>query len=128
MKVACPVCGNPMQQAGYPNIHSCAMRKTRIPELDLLMEQSHATVFLNENGKQTYCLIICGMFKFEIFNEDKPVTIIKKLEKIQDKTFDLFKNKQFDWVEIMKVSAIISLPWDNVERVKECVKTYLIFS
>jgi hypothetical protein len=134
MKVACPVCGKSMEQAGYPNIHSCPARKTRISELDLSLEQSHATVFLDDNNNQTYCLIICGIYKFEIFNQDKaPLTIIKRLQKnsghISDKiNFNLFKNSQFDWVEIVKISAVVTLPWNDIERVKECVKTYLIFS
>jgi hypothetical protein len=96
MKITCPVCQRTMQQASNPNIHTCPPRKIRFRELDLVLEYSHASIFL-EGDVPIYQLICSGIYSFEIFSEKgNEKTHIRVLKKIEKGPWDHSTNKQFE--------------------------------
>lgn len=144
MSVLCPVCQAPMEQAGNLNIYSCPFNKINIKllKLNVSLDINHANVFLNDLGQQTFAKIISAEYSFEIFNSDKHCleskTIIKALKKINRPTWnqtpgmtfnlDVAASDQFEFVELITINSAISLPWDNHDKVRDAVKTYLLFS
>jgi len=116
-----------MQQAGNPNIHVCPPRKINFSKLNALLEISHASVYVNEEGKITYQKIIAAEYSFEIFS-DQPKTIIKVLKPVKRFPGDHSSNKKFEFQELITINAVVDLPWHNYPRVRESVKTYIVFS
>lgn len=117
-----------MQQAGNPNIHVCPPRKINFPKLNTTLEISHATVYVNENGKITYQKIVAAEYSFEIFSDSEPKTIIKVLKKVEKTAWDHSTNKQFKFQDLITINAVVTLPWRNFPKVRDCVKTYIVFS
>lgn len=132
MNISCPVCQKPMLQAGNSKIHYCPKSKINFSLLNIVLEMSHATVYLSDSGEQTYLKIISAEYCFEVFGIDEyssaPKTVIKKLQRNDRSSWDHSVDTQFDFVDFLTIDAMVDLPWNNYPKVRDIVKTYLVFS
>lgn len=140
MSVSCPVCQNPMIQAGNPSIHYCPKRKINFPLLNIDLEMSHATVYLNNLYEQAFLKIISAEYCFEIYSQriDEhshlteidpiPRTIIKKLQRNDKSSWEHSVDTRFEFMDFLTINVTVNLPWNDHVKVREAVKTYLVFS
>lgn len=140
MSIPCPVCQNIMHQTGNPKMHCCPKRKINFPLLNIDLEMSHATVYLSDSGEQIYLKIISAEYCFEIYAQriDEssylpeidpiPRTIIKKLQRNDKSSWDHSVDTQFEFMEFLTIDAVVNLPWNNHSKIRDIIKTYLVFS
>lgn len=132
MSVSCPVCQNPMIQAGNPSIHYCPKRKINFPHLNVNLDMSHATVYVSDSGRQIYSNIISAEYRFEISDVDEdsstPKTIITRLQRNDKSSWDHSVDTQFEFMDFLTINVMVNLPWNDHSKVREAVKTYLVFS
>lgn len=127
MNVLCPVCKILMEPTGI--FYFCPSNNA-----DFL--ETHAHIYFNDSNKQTYMKIIVSEYCFQIYIDPVPRTVIREMKKINrpvwsqasSMTFEVAVSDQFDFVELITINSVVNLPWDNYSKVRDAIKTYLLFS
>lgn len=126
-KILCPVCGSPLRAtAPNPDMYTCTRRKVWVSELNLFLNIIDATIYLSPEGKQIQKIIEIPPYIFNIIDTDQlQVTKVKQIR--LDKT-GRNTNRIFNEETILRIDAVMDMPWKNKKKIVEKLKTYILFS
>lgn len=129
MSLLCPVCQQPMQSTDSTSIFQCARRKAYIPELDAEVDTIHATIYLNETGRQIIKVIEVGPYAFEIHDDEtiQKTRVTKLMEPGKGKR-KRNSARTFERQTLLVVPSVIHAPWHDPQQVVEKIKLYMWFT
>lgn len=132
MTITCPICQVAMNPTANPNMFICNRRKVFVKELDCTLETTHAMIYLNPEGKQSFKVIEVLPFTFEIHDSNElKKTRISKLSKLgnKDKTNPVTRgNRTFESQTLIELPGVVHCDWHNKQSVYDRVKMYMVFS
>lgn len=133
MTVACPICQVALNPTANPHMLMCNRRKTFVPELNATLETTHAMIYVNPEGKQSFMAIEVLPYIFEIKNDEVKQT---KIFKIIDPTKNHPREKRNAWPgprsferqHLITLEGVVHCDWHNRASVIDRVKMYMVFS
>jgi len=139
MTISCPICQVAMNPTANPNMLICNRRKVFVKELDCTLETTHAMIYINPEGKQSFKVIEVMPYTFEIHDTDelKQTRIIKTVDpskKKKNQNYSTAKyqtgkgTRVFERENLITLPGVVTCDWHNKEAVFDRVKMYLVFS
>jgi hypothetical protein len=126
----CPVCGNALKATGAdPNMYHCLKQRVYVDDLGMHVEVIDASVNITPEGKVIWQLIEIPPYRFLIEDTEKgQLTTVYKLMTLDRKPWD--KKNAVAWKPevILKIPALMNLPWNDKQEVLEKIKLYLLLS
>ncbi len=131
----CPVCDSEMKEMETPNLIACDKVMVKIPELNLEVESTHATYYLNQDNSAVIKIIEILPYIFHIHDDPKSIrqTRISKIVKTDyrsDRRVSVVKfgGQRLHCEQLIIVPGVVNIQWNNFDLVKERVKMYTLFS
>jgi hypothetical protein len=126
ISILCPVCQKPLSDAECEGVFQCTRQKTHIEGIgdrDII----HATIFVNEDGKQTVKFIEVGAYAFEIHDQkdfkSTRITKIMPVGKGRIRRNGLTHARE----TLIVVPSVVNAPWHDPKLVEEKVRLYCWF-
>jgi hypothetical protein len=124
----CPVCGNKLRATGVnPDMYYCTKRKIWVSDLGTHLEIVDATVYLDPEGKQTVRTIEIPPYSFTITDDAKQETVVRKII-APERTRPWMPGRIFQKKIVLTIPSVISLPWNDRNKVLERMKLFILFS
>jgi hypothetical protein len=117
MIILCPVCQSKMSTINNSISFKC------------ITNHNHATIYVNEFGKQTIRIIEVGSYIFEIHDDEniKRTRITKLMEPGKGKR-RMHYLSTFERQTLLVVPSVINAPWHDTQQVEEKIKLYMWFT
>lgn len=140
MTITCPICQVAMNPTANPNMFICNRRKVFVQELNCMLETTHAMIYIDPNGNQSFKVIEVMPYSFEIHDTEelKQTRIIKLVDPNKKKAQDKGKSsakyqtpkgpRTFERQNLITLPGVVHCDWHNKEAVYDRVKMYMVFS
>lgn len=127
----CPICNKEMLATSNPKIFKCKQQSVWCPNIKNIsgpkiqthLDVTHSMIFTDDTG--TISIFDVPPYGITIYDTKNtaPQTVITERISLQ-----VGEQIQLDEREVLRLDAVVSLPWHSADEVIERIKTYLLFS
>lgn len=126
-ELLCPVCNQPMSNTEVNNfMYGCRRKRVWNSELSMYLDIVDAVVYLSPEGQIIRKIIEVGSYSFVICYEEGNLST--EIRQLKCNSNNINKNRIFESVVILKISATLDCQWNNKKSVYDKVKACLVFS